>query len=139
MPQPRVFGGSFGEKGGVTLYALWQRDDDKTNVLPTDLTDYDLVVYDLDDTAAPGAEVWKALTKSPTGVFLTLQPGVGAAPSGYTMKRQLKFGEADDTGRLWTSIGGHKYRFCMFANSALADVHRSRSIWELDCKQIITP
>ncbi len=141
MPVPRILSGSFWEDGPVTLYAIWQRDDDRTNVPPANVEGYTLIVYDLNDTTAPGAEVWQVGTPptyaDPTGVFLTLQPGVGASPAGYTFKRQIQFEEADDTARLWTSVGGHKYRICVIAQSDLADVDGSRVIWELDCKSVL--
>lgn len=140
MPQPRVLTGSFWEDGPVTLYALWQRDDDKTDLQPDNVDTYDIRIYDLDQQESD-TPVWvtAGVSQAASPIFLARQPGVGAAPSGYNFKRQIKFQETDDNADPWTSIGGHKYRFVVIAYSALFDVNGARVIWELDCKQVIAP
>lgn len=134
MPEPRILTGSFLEHGPVTLFALWQKDDGKTNVAAgnEEVESYDLRVYDLDDDASPGAEVWAVVAADPVGVFLEVQPANSAAPAGYNFRRLISYNEADDTARLWDPIGGHKYRFAARINSAQTDLNRSGVIWDLD-------
>lgn len=137
MPVPRVFHGQIFEDGPFSLYALLQRDDDVSNIVPGDVTTFDIRIFDLDG-GTPDTAIWTKLAESPTGVITTIQPGVGASPSGYNFKLQVGAGEVDDSAVVLVLVGGHKYRVSLILHSALKDVEGVRVVWELDCKQVIT-
>lgn len=137
MPAPRILGGSFIEDKPFTLYALIQRDDDVTDLHPDDVTSFDLDVHDLDGDT-PDTAIWSIATVDPSAYFFTRQPGVGAAPSGYTFKYQFfkPSVSTDDLGTEFSTVGGRTYRFVLTVNSAIQDIDGSVTLWELACRSV---
>ena len=132
MPQPRILHGSFREDGPITLYALVQHDDDRTDVIPSDVDSFDLAIYDLDGDT-PDTAIWET-----TGLsvgFVTRQSGVGASPSGYNFKYQMAAGALDGSGTALATTGGRTYRSVITMASALhIDLDGQTVIWKMDCQ-----
>jgi hypothetical protein len=136
MPAPRVFHGHAFEDSPFALYALLQRDDDVMDVLPADVQDFDIRIFDMDGST-PDTAIWTRLAVSPTGIVLIRQPGVGAAPSGYNFKLQVGAAEVDDSSVPLSTTGGHKYRVSVTLHSLLKDVEGARVVWEIDCESMV--
>jgi hypothetical protein len=127
MPQSRTYNSRIPEDHPFALYALWQRDDDRTDVQPGDVETYDIRIYDDLDTL-----IWERLLEDPVGVFFTRQTGIPAAPGGWNFKLQIPLGALDDDADALVTVGGRSITVIVTVHSALLDLEGSRTVWQLE-------
>lgn len=134
---PRRLSGRVQEDTPFALFALLQRDDGTTDLIPGDVTTFDIRIFDeCGDT--PDTAIWTRLAEDPTGVLTVRQDPVLTAPNGYNWKYQIAKAAVDDNAVALALVGGRTYLAEVILNSAQNDVNGVVSEWEMSCQSGVT-